>query len=409
MEQLQLEKYARLLVRTGINVQEGQTLVVNSPVECAYFARAIATEAYAAGAREVVMNWRDELLSRITLLNAPADLFDEFPEYRKAFFIELAEKGAAFLSISASDPEVYKGVDPDRMMRLNKVSSKALVSYRERMMANKNAWCVASIPTDAWAMKVYPGVSKDEAVEKLWEAIFKSARVDQPDPVAAWDEHKANLQRRLKILNDYNFKALRYNNSIGTDFTVKLVEKHKWLGGSEYTPEGVEFIANMPTEEVFTAPSKTGHFGKVVSSMPLNYNGNLINDFTLTFEDGKIVDFTAKEGQEVLKGLLDTDEGARHIGEVALVPYDSPISNLKTLFFNTLYDENASCHFAFGKAYPVNVIGGSEMNAEELTKAGVNDSLTHVDFMIGTADLVITGITQDDKEVTVFDNGNFVF
>lgn len=409
MNQMQLEKYARLLVRTGLNVQNEQTVVVSCPVECAYFARAIATEAYAAGAHEVVMNWRDDLISRITLLNAPDTLFDEFPEYRKAFYIELAEKGACFLSISASDPEVFKGVDPDRMMRLNKVTSTAIAPYRARMMSNKNAWCVASIPTDSWALKVFPDATQEEAVEKLWDAIFKSVRVDQADPVAAWDEHKANIQRRMKLLNDYNFKALRYTNSLGTDFTVKLVDKHIWLGGSEYTPENVEFIANMPTEEVFTAPAKKGHFGKVVSSLPLNYNGNLIKNFSVTFEDGMITDFSAEEGQDVLKGLLDTDEGARHIGEVALVPYDSPISNLKTLFYNTLYDENASCHFAFGKAYPVNVEGGKDMNAEELVAAGLNDSLTHVDFMIGTADLSIVGITQDDKEVPVFVNGNYAF
>lgn len=409
MEMKQLEKYAKLLVRTGINLQDNQILVVNCPVECAYFGRAITKEAYAAGARKVVMNWRDDLIARETLLNAKDEIFDEFPEWQKAFYNDHADQGAAFLSISASDPEVFKGVDPTRMARQNKASSTAIAHYRSKMMSNYNAWCVASIPTDSWAVKVFPGVSVEEAVEKLWEAIFKSVRVDQADPVAAWDEHKANLMRRMKCLNDYNFKSLKYKNSIGTDFSVALVDKHIWLGGSEFTPEGVEFIANMPTEEIFTAPAMKGSYGKVVSSMPLNYNGNLIDRFSLTFEDGKIVDFTAEEGYDVLKGLLDTDEGARHIGEVALVPYDSPISNLKTLFFNTLYDENASCHFAFGKAYPVNVEGGKEASNEELKALGINDSLTHVDFMIGTADLSIIGVQEDGTEVTVFENGNFAF
>jgi aminopeptidase len=409
MEMNQLEKYARLLVQTGINVQDNQTLVVNCPVECAYFARVIATEAYAVGARKVVINWRDDLVSRITLLNAKDDIFDEFPEWQKAFYNDLANEGAAFLSISASDPEVFKGVDPERMARQNKASSTAIAAYRSRMMSNKNAWCVASIPTESWAVKVFPGVTTEVAVEKLWDAIFKSVRVDQADPVVAWNEHKANLQRRLKMLNDFNFKSMTYKNSLGTDFNVALVEEHIWLGGSEYTPEGVEFIANMPTEEVFTAPAKIGSNGKVVSSMPLNYNGNLIDNFSLTFENGKIVDFTAEQGYDVLKGLLDTDEGARHIGEVALVPYDSPISNLKTLFFNTLYDENASCHFAFGKAYPVNVEGGKDATNDELAAKGINDSLTHVDFMIGTKDLSIVGIQADGTQVVVFENGNFVF
>lgn len=409
MEQNQLEKYARLLVRTGINLQDNQILVVNCPVECAYFGRAIVKEAYAVGARKVVMNWRDDLISRETYLNGKDEIFDEFPEWQKAFYNDHADEGAAFLSISASDPEVFKGVDPTRMARLNKVSSTAIAHYRSKMMSNKNAWCVASIPTDSWAVKVFPGVSTEEAVEKLWDAIFKTVRVDQPDPVAAWDEHKLNLQRRMKLLNDYNFKSMKYKNSIGTDFEVVLADKHIWLGGSEFTPEGVEFIANMPTEEIFTAPAKKGSNGKVVSSMPLNYNGNLIDKFSLTFEDGMIVDFSAEQGYDVLKGLLDTDEGARHLGEVALVPYDSPISNLKTLFFNTLYDENASCHFAFGKAYPVNVEGGDEATNEELAAKGINDSLTHVDFMIGTEDLSIIGVQADGTEVVVFENGNFVF
>lgn len=404
-----MEKYARLLVRTGLNVQDNQTLVVSCPVECAYFARAIATEAYAVGARKVVMNWRDDLISRITLLNAKDEIFDEFPEWQKAFYNDLADEGAAFLSISASDPEVFKGVDPTRMARQNKASSTAVAHYRSRMMSNKNRWCVASIPTDSWAVKVFPGVPTEEAVEKLWDAIFKSVRVDLDDPVAAWDEHKANLQRRMKLLNEYNFKSLKYKNSLGTDFQVALVNEHIWMGGSDFSPDGVEFIANMPTEEIFTAPAKVGSYGKVVSSMPLNYNGNLIDKFSLTFEDGKIVDFTAEQGYDVLKGLLDTDEGARHIGEVALVPYDSPISNLKTLFFNTLYDENASCHFAFGKAYPVNVAGGDEATPEELKEKGINDSLTHVDFMIGTEDLSIIGVQADGTEIVVFEKGNFAF
>ncbi len=409
MEMRQLEKYARLLVRKGLNLQENQILVVNAPVECFEFARIITREAYEVGARKVVMNWRDDLISRETLLKGNETIFDEFPEWQKRFYNDHASEDAAFLSISASDPEVFKGVDPTRMARQNKASSTAIAPYRSRLMANKNTWCVASIPTENWAKKVFPELGTTEAVEKLWDYIFKSVRVDQEDPVGAWDEHGSNLSRRLERLNEYNFKSLKYKNSLGTDFTVALVEGHIWMGGSDLTPEGIEFIANMPTEEVFTAPAKKGSFGRIVSSMPLNYNGNLIENFSLTLEDGKVVDFSAEQGYEVLKGLLDTDEGARHLGEVALVPYDSPISNLKTLFFNTLYDENASCHFALGKAYPVNVKGGAEASVEELLNLGVNDSLTHVDFMVGTSDLSIVGIKADGTEVVVFENGNFVF
>lgn len=409
MEMTQLEKYARLLVRKGLNLQQNQILVVNAPVECYDFARVIAKQAYEVGARKVVMNWRDDLISRETLLSGNDEIFDEFPAWQKAFYNDHADEGAAFLSIAASDPEVFKGVDPTRMSRQNKASSTSIAHYRSRLMANKNTWCVASIPTPSWAKKVFPMLSEAEAVDKLWDYIYKSVRVDQADPVAAWDEHGSNLSRRLKALNEHNFKALHYKNSIGTDFTVSLVKGHIWMGGSDLTPEGVEFIANMPTEEVFTAPAKVGSFGKIVSSMPLNYNGNLIENFSLTLENGRVVDFTAEKGYDVLKGLLDTDEGARHLGEVALVPYDSPISNLKTLFFNTLYDENASCHFALGKAYPINVEGGAEASVEELLALGINDSLTHVDFMVGTSDLSIKGIKEDGSEVVVFENGNFVF
>jgi aminopeptidase len=409
MDKTMLEKYARLLVKMGVNIQTGQTLVINSPIECAEFARMIAENAYQAGAREVVMSWRDELSTRIKYLHATDDVFDEFPEWQKEFSLSYSHKGAAFLSISASDPELMKGVDPSRMVRQQKVASAALKEYRERMMANKNVWCVASIPTVAWAKKVFPGVSGEEAVEKLWDAIFKTVRADQEDPVAAWEEHKSNLQKSMDFLNNSNFKSLKFKNALGTDLNVELPEGHLWLGGSEFTPEGVEFIANMPTEEVFSLPKKTGVNGTVFSSKPLNYNGNLIDEFSITFKDGRIVDFSAKEGYETLKSLVETDEGSHYLGEVALVPYDSPISRSNILFYNTLYDENASCHLAIGKAYPVCIKNGENMTSAELEQHGVNESITHVDFMFGTKDLQITGITQDGTEVIVFKDGNFAF
>lgn len=250
---------------------------------------------------------------------------------------------------------------------------------------------------------------EEEAVKKLWEAILKTVRVDAEDPVAAWEEHKQNLKKSADFLNSNQFKYLHYKNAKGTDLKIELPENHIWLGGSEYTPEGLEFIANMPTEEVFTLPKKTGIQGKVVSSKPLNYNGNVIDEFSLTFKDGKIIDFTAKQGQEILKGLIETDEGSYYLGEVALVPYNSPISNSNILYFNTLFDENASCHLAIGKAYPVCIKDGENMDKKQLEALGVNDSLVHVDFMIGTKDLEITGTTAAGKEIPVFKNGDFVF
>ncbi len=409
MDKEMLKKYAQLVVKTGVNLQKEQILVITSPIECAEFTRMIAEKAYKEGAKDVVIHWKDELFSKIRYMNAPEEVFEEFSQWEKELYISNARKGAAFISIAASDPEIMKNVDPKRMAKAQKSRSIALKEFREKLMANKNSWLVVSIPTVAWAKKVFPDLSDNEAVEKLWETIFKTVRVDKEDPVAAWEEHKENLKKSLDFMNSNQFKYLHYTNSIGTDLKIELPEEHIWLGGSELTPEGVEFIANMPTEEIFTLPKKTGVNGKVVSSMPLNYNGNLIEDFSLTFKDGKIIEFSAEKGYDTLKTLIETDEGSHYLGEVALVPYDSPISNTKILFYNTLFDENASCHLAIGKAYPVCIKGGEDMKEEELEKLGVNDSLVHEDFMIGTKDLNIRGITKDGKEIQVFKDGNFAF
>ena len=275
-------------------------------------------------------------------------------------------------------------------------------------MSNENAWCVVSMPTKAWAMKVFPELSVDEAIGALWQAILESVRADADDPTLAWEAHKKALRARMAFLNRHNFRRLRYQNSLGTDLVVGLPEGHQWLGGAEKTKAGVEFIANIPTEEVFTLPHKNEVNGVVYSSKPLNYQGNLIDRFSLVFKEGKVTDCSAVIGQEVLKNLIATDDGASRLGEVALVPFDSPISNSNILFYNTLFDENASCHLAFGKAYPVCLAGGEEMDRAALEAAGVNDSLVHVDFMIGTSDLTIDGQTADGQWIPVFRNGNFV-
>lgn len=409
MNQVSLRQYAQLIVKTGVNIGEGQTLVIGSPIECAPITRLIAETAYDAGAREVIVNWKDEQLSKIRFIKGADEIFDEFPSWQHDLYMTNVRKGAAFISIAASDPELMKDVDPDRMIRSHKAGSQALREYYERMMSNQNAWCVISVPTAAWAGKVFPELAEEAAVEALWDAIFKAVRADQPDPVAAWNDHKALLKKNIDILNNSRFQSLQFRNSLGTDLTIELPEGHIWSGGSDATPEGREFIANMPTEEIYTLPKKTGVQGKVVSSMPLNYNGSLIQGFSLTFKDGCVEAFTAEKGYEILKRLLDSDEGARYLGEVALVPYDSPISNTGILFYNTLFDENASCHLALGKAYPSSLQDGDKMTKEALSVAGVNDSLIHEDFMIGTADLEIDGITADGQRIAVFRNGNFAF
>ena len=402
-----MEKYADLLIRVGLNLQKGQTLVLASPLECAAFARLLQVKAYQAGAREVVMRWIDEQTDCQRFLMADEAVFDEFPDWSRQFFNGYAEQGAAFLSIAAEDPELLKDVDPKRISRQAKVRSAALGVYRGRLMINKNVWCVASLPVPAWARKVFPELSESQAMAALWQAIFKAVRVDQPDPVKAWQEHQLALDKQVNYLNGRQFKALRYRNSLGTDLTVNLPDHHIWIGGGDKSPAGYMFVANMPTEEVFTLPRADGVNGRVVSSLPLNYNGKLVERFWFEFKDGQVVDYSAARGKETLTELLGTDPGARRLGEVALVPYDSPISNQRILFYNTLFDENASCHFALGKAYPTCLAGGEDLSADQLQAAGVNDSLIHIDFMVGTADLRIVGLAADGRETELFIGGNF--
>jgi aminopeptidase len=409
MDSKVLEKYARLLVKTGVNIQKNQILVIQSPIEAAAFARIVSEIAFKEGAKDVQILWKDELSTKIKYSYGPDEIFEEYPSWQKEFYISYARKGAAFLNIYATDPELLKDINPERVAKYQKVTNIALKEYRDRTMTNQNAWCIASIPTVAWAKKVFPDLSEDDAVKSLWKAILKSVRVDQEDPVAAWEEHKKSLEKRIDFLNSKKFRYLHYKNELGTDLVIELPKNHLWTGGADFTQDGTAFIANMPTEEVFTLPKKDGVNGKVVSSMPLNYNGSLIDEFSLTFKDGKIIDFTAKEGYDNLKHLINTDEGSAYLGEVALVPYDSPISNLKTLFYNTLFDENASCHLAIGKAYSPCIKGGEKMTDEELKKEGANDSLVHEDFMIGTKDLEIMGTSFDCEEIAIFKDGNFAF
>lgn len=404
-----LNEYAKLCVKVGINLQKGQPLVINSPIEGADFVRLIAKNAYEMGASEVHVNWNDETLIKLKYENAPMEVFENFPKWFADGLEDYAKKGAGFLSISAQDPELLKDVDSKKIAANNKSGSMALREFRKYTMNDINAWCVVSIPTKGWAKRVFPELSEEKAVEKLWKAIFNATRMDLADPIKAWQDHMANLQEKVDFLNNKNFKTLHYTAANGTDLTVELPEGHIWAGGGSTNSKGVYFAANMPTEEVFTMPLKTGVNGVVYSTKPLNYGGNLIDKFKLTFKDGKVVDFEAEVGQDVLADLLDLDEGAKHLGEVALVPYSSPISQSNIIFLNTLFDENASCHFAFGKAYPTNIKGGENMNDEELEAHGVNNSLTHVDFMVGSSDMSIIGETSNGENFQVFKNGNWAF
>ena len=404
------KEYAKLLVEVGVNIQKGQTLVIGSPVDCAWFARLCARAAYAAGCREVVMRWSDDELTREKYLHAEDSVFDSLPAWQAEFDNGYARQGAAFLHISARDPENLVGVDPDRITRSQRSSGEALREYRELTMSNTVPWCIGSIPIPSWARKVFPGCPEDEAVEKLWEAIFQTVRVDGSGAaVDRWREHLAGLKGHMDRLNGLNLESLHYTNSLGTDLTIRLPEGHIWAAGSSATKSGLPFIANMPTEEVFTAPLRNGVDGVVCSSMPLVHNGVVIDKIRFQVREGKIVEASAQTGEDALKAAITLDEGASYFGEVALVPYDSPISRQKLLYYNTLFDENASCHLAFGEAYPECLRGGAEMSKEERKARGLNDSITHVDFMVGTADLSITGKTRDGREVPVFVDGNFAW
>jgi aminopeptidase len=402
-----LIEYARVIVRVGVNIQKGQTLVLTCPVECAAFGRLVAFEAYEAGAGDVVVRWVDDELSRLKFMRADTSIFDEFAEWSKTFFYEYAEKKAAFVSVLATDPELYRDVDPDRLRRSNMAAGKALKSYMDMQMRNDIPWCVVSIPTMSWAAKVFPDVDTEIAVDKLWDAIMSAVRVTgDGTSVDSWREHITRLNGRSEKLNSYQFAKRIYKNSLGTDLTVELPEKAIWGGVGDNAKTGVSFVANMPSEEIATLPKKDGVNGVICSSMPLSLDGVVIRDIRFTVVNGKIVEATATEGLETLVSKLDMDEGARYFGEVALVPHNSPISDLGILFYNTLFDENASCHFAFGKAYPA-FSDADDLTEDDLIARGANDSFVHVDFMVGTPDLSITGITPDGKEIAVFTNGNF--
>ncbi len=404
-----LSEYACLAIRTGVNLQEGQPLVINAPIECADFARRLAREAYRAKAKDVTIVWNDELFSRMRYEMATEEALGSYPDWRRRLYMGNAEDDAAIVSIHAEDPEAFLGVDPTRLAMAQQAAGEALLEYRARIMSNKNAWCVVSVPTEAWARKIFPDKSVDEAIEALWKAIFSAVRVvGDGGAEARWKEHTAFLQRASEFMNGWAFDFLHYKNALGTDLTVRLPEGHIWAGGAEDTQNGRRFVANIPTEEVYTLPLRDGVDGTVVATKPLVFQGNLITGMKFHFVAGKVVSFEAEEGRAHLEKLLGTDEGSARLGEVALVPYDSPISRSGVLFYNTLFDENASCHLALGKAYPTCLAGGADMDMVELLSRGVNDSLLHEDFMIGSRDLSITGTTRDGREVPVFRDGNFV-
>ncbi|GIO37348.1 aminopeptidase [Paenibacillus antibioticophila] len=403
-----LQKYADLAVRIGVNVQPGQNLIVVATVDSAELVRLIVKQAYEAGARFVKVNWTDDTVTRLRYEKAADESFLDDPKWYAGEMLEYVENGAAVLHVISSDPDLLTGIDPQRITNHQKTYGKAMSKYRELQMADKFSWSIVAVPSKSWAAKVFPELPENEQVNALWEAIFKTVRIDQPDPVAAWKEHIASLTEKSKYLNSKKYKKLHYI-APGTDLTIELPKGHLWVAAESLNAQGNTFLANLPTEEVFTAPLKTGVNGTVSSTKPLSYNGNIIDEFQLTFKDGRIVDYSAKVGEATLKQLVELDEGSHYLGEVALVPHGSPISQSGILFYNTLFDENASNHLAIGNAYAFNLEGGKSMTREELNEHGLNASFAHEDFMVGSAEMDIYGVTADGTEEPVFAKGNWAF
>ncbi|MCI6508715.1 MAG: aminopeptidase [Bacilli bacterium] len=404
-----LKEFAKLAIRVGINIQPKQYLIVNAPVEAYEFVRIVVEEAYNAGAGNVIINWKDDTVNSLYYQNVSDEVLTEVPQFLIDKYRYVLDKGAALLSITSPNPNVYKNVDPMKMAMASNASNSKLKFFSDYTMASRTQWAIIAYPNYEWAQQVFPTLPKEEAYEKLLEAILYTSRVEEKkDSVQEWNNHMKNLEVHNQILNDYNFEKIHFKNGIGTDLEIYLVENHIWAGGGEMSEKGVFFAPNIPTEETFTMPHNKKINGTVVSTKPLNFRGKLIPKFKLTFKDGVVVKYEADEEIETLKSLLETDEGSKSLGEVALISYDSPISNLGIIFYNTLFDENASCHLALGNAYSMNIKDGTTMPEEELVKLGYNVSNVHVDFMFGSSDMEIVGTTHDGKEIQIFRKGNFV-
>lgn len=403
----QLPLYARVLLKKGINLQKGQILVINASVEASPFASLLAEEAYRGGAAQVVFNWYCNATTRLRYQYETQDKFEAVPQWRSEFNLYYYRKGAAFLSLISADPYSMQDIDRKKIFAWQKAFHQAVKEYSDGMMASRTNWLVAAVPSPVWAKLLYPELPEQEGLDKLWLQILDVSHCLGTNPLADWDQHLENLKQRRQWLTSQQFTALEYTSPKGTKLTVGLPEHHLWQGGAESTTRGFLFNANIPTEEVYSAPQADRVDGVVRSTKPLVYNGNLIEDFQLTFKSGRVIAVQAAKGEAVLKDLIQMDEGACRLGEVALVPYHSPISLTNQIFYETLFDENAACHLALGDSYPTCLENGPELSDEELKKAGLNDSMIHVDFMVGSPDLNITGIKKDGTRVPVFINGDW--
>ena len=407
MKRSVMRKYAQLAVRRGVNVKKGQGCIISAQVEQFEFAQMVAEEAYRAGAKWVEMRWRDQVLDKLKYRHESLPQLSQVEEWEKARQQHLVDTLPAMIHIMSEDPDGLKGVNVEKMQRAGAARGLAFKPY-EDAMDNKYQWTIVAVPSKKWAKKVFPGERTSAAVEKLWEAILNTVRVSEDnDPMAEWNDHDASLKEYCRRLNELDLDYLHYQAPNGTDFKCWLIPGAQWHGGGDTLPDGTFYDPNMPTEEVFTSPMRGRCEGTLVSTMPLSYQGNLIDKFSITFENGKAVSCQAEQGQALLEKMLQMDEGASMVGELALVPVDSPISNAGILFYNTLFDENAACHVALGAGFNEVFPGFENMSTEELKARGINDSIIHVDFMVGCKELSITGYTRDGKAVKIFEQGNW--
>lgn len=402
-----LKNYAKLVVKTGVNVQKDQDVVISASVEDAYFVKYVVEEAYKAGARAVSVDWNYQPLSKLSYEYESVETLKELPEWYLKKQEYRVEKLPAMIHIISEDPDGLSGIDQEKLLEVQMAIGPVLMKYREQK-DNKFQWTIVGIPGEKWAKKVFPKLSTEKAMEALWDAILKVTRV-YGDPIENWNKHNANLSEKTSKLNALGIKTLIYKSKNGTDFTIDIHQDMNFLAGGEITLSGVFYNPNMPTEECFTSPVKTSCNGVVMATKPLSVRGVLVSDFGFRFENGKAVEVICKnaEYKDVLEKLISTDEGAAMLGEVALVPYDSPINQTGLLFYNTLYDENACCHLALGRAFTECIKDYQTKSEEEIKKVDLNTSMIHVDFMIGSKDLDIMAQTFDGKSVQIFKNGTW--
>lgn len=403
-----MRKYARLAVQKGVSLQKGQGAVISASVSEHAFAEMVAEEAYRAGAKWVRMEWTDQTVTRLHYRHQTVTELCKVADWTVEKMKFTAKELPCMIHIASADPDGLKGINPGKMQKAMIAQSKVFKPIQDEM-ENKYQWTIVAVPSKAWAKKVFPGERTSTAVEKLWEEILRAVRVTEDnDPVAEWDRHNKSLREKCERLNALDLDYLHYQAPNGTDFKCWLIPGGVWHGGSDtLASTGVEYNPNMPSEEVFTSPLRGKCEGTVASTLPLSYQGTVIDSFSMDFKDGRAVAVHAQEHQDLLEKMITMDEGAAMVGELALVPHDSPISNSGVLFYNTLFDENAACHIAMGRGFNETLPGFADMDKEQRKEAGVNDSMIHVDFMIGCKELNITGYTRDGREVAIFRDGGW--